>query len=555
MKKILLTLGILFCLCKLYAQPISVPGSSFPIVSAPSNTWRIIGLDTNGASGGTTSLTRSNWTITWGGMVSLLTSIINPSFPWLIVTNGSSTATIQAQFNSLTNGGVIAVQSGSPFLTTATIMITNKPLIIFADGATFRYADGLTNAMFSTGTNYGGNLVIYNMRFDGGTYLNYNNSNYFHLEPRNPLANDVNPYFNPFWTNRTALSAEVSGGVTINDCYFYGWSGNAQIFMSSKTSQQYIYPKLIFQGNHCYSNFMATLMVNSAEDVKGYYNNDITGVGAWTCEYALLTHNDYFANYIGIGAAPGNCVIDQNFIDENWIALWFGYTTGNGAHGRYNNNSFNHNNFAVWAAYQPAFGVMENNFFGRNGQDLQAPAGTNIYYPNGSTSGLHFENCQGIHFANNKLSIEWLTFSNNCRGIFANNTYGGLNYAGNQGSILGGGDSNLVWGANGPKTNFSDGIRIYGNVENLALQNDNSMGAILALATNSAAVGAIPYATDGTNYGAWTTQIGITTNGSMYFNTNATIPFPVSGKVIWWYSNYDGWIITPTKTNRIFQGQ
>lgn len=37
--------------------------------------------------------------------------------------------------------------------------------------------------------------------------------------------------------------------------------------------------------------------------------------------------------------------------------------------------------------------------------------------------------------------------------------------------------------------------------------------------------------------------------------TNSIMPAPVSGQIIWWYSNYDGWIITPTKTNRVFQGQ
>lgn len=40
-----------------------------------------------------------------------------------------------------------------------------------------------------------------------------------------------------------------------------------------------------------------------------------------------------------------------------------------------------------------------------------------------------------------------------------------------------------------------------------------------------------------------------------YHMTNAVMPTPISGQVIWWYSNYDGWIITPTKTNRVFQGQ
>src|SRR6185436_9427382 len=110
--------GIIFCMWKMsHAQAITVPGSSFPIITAPSNYWRFIGLTTNGDSGGSSSLTRSNWTMRWDDMVSLLSSIINPTFPWLIVTNGSSTATIQAQFNSLTNGGVVAIQPGTYTIT------------------------------------------------------------------------------------------------------------------------------------------------------------------------------------------------------------------------------------------------------------------------------------------------------------------------------------------------------------------------------------------------------------------------------------------------------
>lgn len=41
-----------------------------------------------------------------------------------------------------------------------------------------------------------------------------------------------------------------------------------------------------------------------------------------------------------------------------------------------------------------------------------------------------------------------------------------------------------------------------------------------------------------------------------YYNaTNSTMPTPLTGYVINWYSNYDTWQVTPFKTNRIAQGQ
>lgn len=489
----------------------------------------------------------TNFTIRYDSLVSELASVISPSFPWLIVTNGSSTATIQSQFNSLTSGGVVAFQPGN-YSITASLSITN-PMIIFGDGATLSYNSSLTNIMLDTGTNYAKGLVIDNLRFDGGTYGTFNQSNYYQVTLRGG-SYDPNPYFNTGWTNRTALRVECSGGVVINNCYFYGWAGNATLFTSIQGGAQFRYPKLLFLNNRVYTNFVGVMLACTAEDTQGYYNASTVGVAGWSAEYCMLAQNDIFDNYIGVSASPGNCVIENNFIDENWIALVQVSNNGNQTHGRYNNNSFNHNNFAIWSWLQPANGEFLNNFFGRNGQAL-GPFQTNIIWPNGSISGIHFDNSQGIMFNNNKMSREWLTFTNGCLGTFAHNTYGGFNYGLMGGSIIG--DSNVVWGVDVP-TNFNAGMLIYDNHENLGLRHDGSMGSVLSVATNTIGFGSLAFTPDRTN-AAWTTQIQVTTNGSLSSSTNSIIPSPVTGQVIWWYSNYDGWIITPTKTNRVFQGQ
>lgn len=468
MKKILLTLGVLFCLWKLHAQPISVPGSSFPVISTPSNNWRFIGLTTNGDSGGSSSNTRSNWTMTWGSMVSDLSAIINPTFPWLIVTNGSPTSVIQAQMNSLTNGGVLAVQPGT-YTITATLQITN-PMVIFGDGATFAYGAGITNFMMDTGTNYLKSLTIDNLRFDGGAYATYSASNYFHIENRGAGVDDANPYFNPLWLNRTGLRADVSGGVTITHCYFYGWAGNGALFLSAVKGLEYFKPKLLFVQNHCYTNFISVILACTAEDTLGYYNNGAAGQSAWSCEYALIAQNDINTSYTGVSAAPGNAKVENNYLTGNWIALLQTSDDGNATHGSYCNNTMNHNTFAIWSWWNRG-GLFSGNVFLRNGQDY-APGQTNIIFPYGGASGIHFDKVTHFQFVGNKLSREYLTFTNGCTGIFANNTYGSL-----ENRTF---DTNLIWGVDIP-TNFDANIVIRDNWETCGNLSDNSVNYISSL--------------------------------------------------------------------------
>lgn len=456
-----------------FAAPIVVPGSSFPITNRPQSWMRFIGVDTNGNASADAN-TKSNFTIRWDDMEAALRADINPSFPWLIVTNGSSTATIQAQLHSLTNGGLVAVQPGPAYTISTNLFITNKPIIIFGDGAEFKFATNATGPMLSTGTNYQGSLSINQLRFNGQTFIDYKNTNILHIELRAGVM-DANPYFNTYWSNRTGLSSDVSGGVTINDCYFYGFSGNGMLFTSVAGGSQYFFPKLLALNNHCYSNFCAIMLAATAEDTLGYYNNNTTGQGAYPCEYALLAQNDLFQNYIAVSGSPGNIIVDDNTMNENMFGLLQTSAYGNQGHGRYNNNTFNHNIFPIYVNFASG-GEYMNNIILRNGQDLQPPNGTNIYYPWGSTSGIHFEQTWGIKFSNNKLTREYLQFTNQCFGEFSHNSYGSLNVAWIRNQVLG--DSNLVWGVDVP-TNFSSGMRVFGNIENLGLLDDGSAISVL----------------------------------------------------------------------------
>lgn len=419
-----------------------------------------------------------------------------------VVTNGSPTAVIQAQIDAMTNSvGVVSFQPGSYTLTN-TIYIRGS-LILDGNQSTFHWPAGNTNAMFDTGTNYHQRLLVQNCIFDGGTYLPFNATNYFHVQHRLAGFEDANPYFNPYFTNRTAFRVEVSGGAVFRNNHFFGWSGSGLIAMSIKTTTQYTYPSLIFVNNYVYTNFNGVLLATTAEDTQGFYNNDITGQGAWSAEYALIANNFIFANQNGVLCSPGNVAVSGNFIDRNWIGLLSTSSYLNNTHGRYDHNTMNHNQYALWF-FNCVGGEFSDNVFLRNGQDI-GPNGTNIVLTYGSNGGFHFDSVQRVDFHNNQFSREPCTFTNGTFGSFYHNTYGALN-VGTTDTLVH--DTNIVWGdaANGVYTNFDSGMQVFGNRETQGWLHDGSMASILAKATNAPFAGAVA-STDGTN-GYWSAAAG-----------------------------------------------
>lgn len=90
MKKLLLIVGLVFCMWKLSHAITIVPGSSFPIVTTPSNYLRFLLVDTNGTSSSDPN-TKSNATIRYDSLVSSISNAIlstNVSFPvpqWITI--------------------------------------------------------------------------------------------------------------------------------------------------------------------------------------------------------------------------------------------------------------------------------------------------------------------------------------------------------------------------------------------------------------------------------------------------------------------------------------
>lgn len=512
MKKILLVLGIVFCMWKLCQAQTIVPGSTFPIVTnlTQFSNLRYLGVDPLGRQSSSAN-TRSNFTTRFetldsyfGGNATNYTdqkvNALAPNFPWLIVTNGSATATIQSQFNSLTNGGVAAFQPGI-YTITSSLLITN-PMVIEGNGATLSFALNATNAMVYCPTNYEKSLFISNLRFDGGQYSNYVSSFYFQLYA--PNGNDAQPYHNQYWTNRTGLKLQITGGVSISHCYFYGWAGSGSIFYSlagdralgSGYSPQA--PKLSFTYNTAYSNFMGCMLAISREDISGYFNGDTTGLGNWPCEYSAIFGNDLNQNYIAIYAAPGNCLVENNMLSGNWHGL---YVNGgqNSAHGTYEGNVMNHNMFPIWSWFARG-GLYQGNSIWRNPGD------------NNTSGGIHFDHCSEVSFVNNRITYDALTFTNDCDGTFAHNIF----------------ETNGVWGGAGTSyavatnlytipTNFigSPLFLIYDNHGAGGWRHDGSMISILASATNASFAGAIPSTPDGTN-AAWI----VPTSGTSFTTTS-----------------------------------
>ena len=443
----------------------------------------------------------------------------------------------------MTNGAVVEFQPAT-YNITATLVVTNT-MTILGNKSILTMAPGLTNRLMDTGTNYGKALLISDLRFNGGNYFQYFASNYFHLEQRTPTFADIGPFFNTSYSNRTGLRAECSGGVTLRDCYFSGFSGNGAIFINVLDEAAFDGNKLILSNCRFSTNFLGCMLAGSTSDVEGYYNapNDPAVIPEENAEYSSVQGCDFRQNYIGISSAPGNVKIEGNQIVRNWVGLRFA-GGGNNTHGSYQMNTINHNNWPIWAQFCNGGGIIANNIFQRN--DFVWSTDTTQLK---SASGINFDNAQAFMITDNKFDDESFIFTNGCVNVFAHNTFGTNSFWSGSAAVpsIPNQYSNIF-------TNFDPTVLIYDNRDGYGTNIDGSMGSILAHSTNAPFAGGIAFTPDTTN-GAWANQVRITTNGSLAFATNSVMPQPVAGQVIFWYSNYDTWQITPFKTNRIAQGQ
>lgn len=358
------------------------------------------------------------------------------------IPSNSTTAQIQSIFNNSTNGGLISFQPGNYFID-SNIKITNGNLTISGYGARFIVTNTVVSFAFDTGTNFGKPLNILGAWFDGGTYVDFNDSSRLHVE--NLVTTD--PYYSPFYTNRSGLRVESSGGILIRDCKFTGWSGNALFGIQKGGSfQAQTMSKLRIEDNTFYTNFIAICIPTAQQDWPGYYNAPI---GEWNdndnAEYCQIVHNNAWDNTFAIAASAGNAKVWENQIANNYVslAMWNG---NNSQHGNYSLNDCNHS----------IYGIIE-----------EGSATGSLIFGNSflATGIILVENVQGIDFIMNKVASVSLIFTNNCTGQLRGNFY----------------DYHAKWGID-VVTNFSNSpnLLVYNNISDDATNTDGTFSSQIA---------------------------------------------------------------------------
>ena len=476
-----LSLFLLAAMVSMVCRADTVPGSTFPITNNPPIWATFVMVDTNG-NGSASSNTRSNLQMRWDALTNRMTDIVGGTssnytaqigqqgtnyvngvsnllanlsggFAFL-VTNGESSAQVQTTLNSMTSGGVLSVQPGT-YLMSSSLVITNANVVIEGNGAEWQFADGLTNSLLSTSTPFGKPLIIRNLNFNGRTFNDFNSIAY-----SNTLNNSYDPYYSAFWTNRTGLRAEVSGGVVVTGCRFYGWSGNGAFFFNVNSNFAYQTPRLIYTHNQSFSNFVSFMAVSSSYDYPGYASSDSSLWKTYTCEYAQITDNTFASSFIGVAAGAGNDSVLNNQVQNNWIGL-ANFTGNNSQHGNYSFNNFNH----------CTIGIAAESGNGGNyvGNMILAPM------------DILFNNVTEINFFANKIGVANLIFTNNCSGSIVLNQY----------------LASTVWGTNtvgqGVTTNFTGSTMIVqGNVSEDGLNGDGSFLSYGMLGKNTHITNAAP---------------------------------------------------------------
>lgn len=291
--------------------------------------------------------TNVNRKIQYSDIVAELTSVISPTFPWLIVTNGSTAAVVQAQLNAMTGPSVLAFQPTN-YNWSERLYLTNqniKRLLIFGDGASIFWTNTagilLTNYMFDTGTNaHGLNLIVDNLNFNGGTLEPYNTAAYYDVA--HFIPNGI--YGSVYWSNRTAMRLESSGGATVTRCTFTGWSGNAILGLSSKDILSYQSGKLWLYFNSFYTNFVDIMLPGNQFEVPGYNNSDSSLWNALTPHYAVVLGNNSHGSQIGLAQHASNTAAQENTFNDDYFGVSLNGAPGN--HRIYDNN-LNHCTYGV----------------------------------------------------------------------------------------------------------------------------------------------------------------------------------------------------------------
>lgn len=326
-----------------------------------------------------------------------------------VIQPNATTATIQAAVNA--GGAVWFIPSSTPYTITTNISLTNR-VTLYGNGSVFTPSSTLTNFMFDSNTNtMAGEPHMKNMIFDGGVRDYFaGTSNLFRLLNGTPTI-----YYNPYYSNRSALRISASSGGIIEDCTFYGWSGNGLVVVNPNHSSQAHYGKRteIFN-NTFYSNFCGMYLVGDSYETAAYYNNPAPWKLA-TAEYTGVRANKFFRNYLGLGGGAANCQIEGNFFTGNQIGSHLGAAVNSGMHGITLGNTWNHNNYGLWCESAQAGPIRNNNFLANTYAGFIGGAVTQLQLENnwfgGPTDTIIVTNGSTGYIAYNHYVGTWAAFA------------------------------------------------------------------------------------------------------------------------------------------------
>lgn len=330
-----------------------------------------------------------------------------------IIPTNATAADVQAAFNK--GGDVWFSTSDYPYVFNANITITNG-VRIRGNGAIIQPGPSVSGILWDTGTNPpAGKVLIEDCRFDGAVAgADFSgNATYFSLTAGSP-----EPYYNPYWSNLTALRLSVSKGAEVRDCQFYRWSGNGCIFVNTNNTLAYREKRIEFSRNLVFSNFCGVIFACAEYNTQGYYNNPSGGWSQASAEYSGIQGNHFFKNYLGLHASCGNLEIQQNFMTDNQIGIFAG-SGPNAGHGLYQCNTINHNKYGVWTEATIGGQWKGNNFLANTARAFIANGVTQIQVEDnwfGSTDPVTLTNGTTGFFKDNHYQGTWAAYAPNLTG-------------------------------------------------------------------------------------------------------------------------------------------
>lgn len=343
----------------------------------------ITGPPTTGSGGGGGGGADGNWT-----------NVIT------IQTN-ATTAQIQSAFDA--GGAIWFTPSIYPYALTTNIYITNK-VVVYGNYNVFTPSSlSLSNGMFTSRTNIpNGPSVFKDCKFDGGVHNAYSaTTNYFSLLNGTPTL-----YYNPYWSNRTALALSSQPGGLIQNCEFYRWPGNGLLLVNAGSTGAYTNGRVVVAFSRFYSNFCGLYLPGSSYETAGYYNNPAPWQQA-VPEYQPIYGCEFYQNYMGLGGGAANGHIQQCMFTANFIGTHLTASINNGAHGIYDDSTWNHNVYGFWAESCQLGGFKNNKMLG----NIRA-----------AFIGSSITECQ---IEGNWFGLGSAIITNNSTGFFSRNAYQG----------------------------------------------------------------------------------------------------------------------------------